>query len=268
MVKLALVIGQGEVGNPLFEMLADAFDPDQVFFRDIEDPEWGHKFRFLHICYPQGVDWKESIVKYLTQYDPHAVIIHSTVHPGTTHELNRSIKPIFYYSPVRGNVKDGMRWCLEKYTKYVSGPLYADIQTLDKEHPYLEVMKHMKKAGFKTEYISHAEHLEYAKILDLAWYGLNIAFYQELERIAYPDIGEYRVIKEFIESTPIESEGRVQRSVFYGGFIGGHCVIPAIEKVLSKHDVPMLKAALESNIRREREMILHPDQVRGEKETT
>lgn len=266
MVKLALVIGQGEVGNPLFEMLADAFGPDEVLFRDIDEPEWHEKFHFLHICYPQNMDWKESIVKYLTQYDPKAVIIHSTVHPGTTYDLNRSIQPIFYYSPVRGNIKDGMRWCLEKYTKYIAGPVHAELRTLDEENPYAEVMTHMERAGFKIEYIPYAEYLEYAKILDLAWYGLNIAFYQELERIAYPHFGRYKVIKDFIESTPIESEGKVQRSIFYGGFIGGHCVIPAIEKILAKHDVPILKAAIESNIKREREMILHPDQLLGEKE--
>lgn len=263
MVKLALVIGQGEVGNPLFEMLVEVFGADEILFRDIDEPGWHEKFQFLHICFPQTVNWRKSIREYVVKYDPKAVIIHSTVHPGTTQKLNL-IKRIFYYSPVRGNVKDGMRWCLEKYTKYVAGPENADITTLSEGNPFLDVMQHMKGAGFRVEYVPDTKSLEYAKILDLAWYGLNIAFYQELERIAMtaakPD-ERYNIIKKFIESTPKESEGKVQRSVFYGGFIGGHCVIPAIEKVLAEHDIPMLKAAIESNIKREREIIVDPNKL-------
>ena len=63
------------------------------------------------------------------------------------------------------------------------------------------------------------------------------------------------VTREFIESTPEESEGRAPRTLLYGGFIGGHCVIPAIEKILAEHDIPMLREVLDSNIRRSLELI-------------
>jgi len=257
MSKLALVIGQGEIGSPIFELLAEAYSPEDIFFRDIEEPGWHHNFMFLHICFPQTVDWAKHIWDYIGKYDPKAVIIHSTVHPGTTDALNK-LQPIFYYSPVRGNISDGMKWSLRKYTKYLAGPPHKP--SLITSASEQEVAEHLGNA-FKVQLIPDTTSLEYAKILDLCWYGLNIAFYQELERIA--EALDYRLIREFIESTPLESEGKVPRVVYYGGYIGGHCVIPAFEKILALHDVPMIKAALDSNIKRERELIVNPSVLLG-----
>ena len=263
MVKLALVIGQGEVGNPLYEMLADAFGPDEVFCRDIKEPDWHHHFKYLHICYPQTVSWGASIINYLRMYKPEAVIIHSTLHPGSIEQLNQDLEQIFYYSPVRGNIRDGMRWCLENYCKYIAGPdemlKFEPAEILSQRTEGLlirkKVSKHLEDAGFTLKWVYSPTSLEYAKILDLCWYGLNIAFYQELERICDSKSLEYGPIKDFIESTPRESGGKAERVLFYGGFIGGHCVIPAFEKLLAAHDVPMIRAALESNIKRELESL-------------
>ena len=253
MSKLALVIGEGEIGTPIFELLASTHNPDEIFCRDIEEPPWHHQFSFLHICFPQNINWNEAIWKYVNSYKPKAVIIHSTLHPGSTEQLNK-IKPIFYYSPVRGNIKDGMKWSLLQYTKYLAGPT---------DHRIFQYLKdHMSKT-FKIKMVQDTTSLEYAKILDLCLYGLNIAFYQELERIAEPH--NYNLIRDFIESTTSESEGKVPRVIYYGGFIGGHCVVPAFEKLLALHDVPLIKAALDSNIRRERELTIRPESLLGKK---
>lgn len=260
MVKLALVIGYGEVGTSLYEMLADAFGPEEVFCRDLKEPDFHHQFKFLHICYPQTVGWTASIINYLRMYKPEAVIIHSTLHPGSTQQLNQ-VENKFYYSPVRGNIKDGMRWCLEKYTKYLAGPdgeiVFSQVlkERIDEVLSKKDISKHLHDAHFKVKWVKDSTTLEYAKILDLCWYGLNIAFYQELERICASDQLDYSAIKEFIKSTPVESEDHAPRTVFYGGYIGGHCVIPAFEKLLAAHDVPMIRAALESNIKRELEVL-------------
>ena len=265
MSKLAIVIGGGEIGTPIYEMLRDAYGKE-AFCRDAEKPVWeslfpGRSFTFLHICFPQTIDWTKHVLGYVEKYKPKAVIIHSTLHPGTTEQLNE-LCPIFYYSPVRGNIKDGMRWCLERYTKYISK--LSSERRGEPEGEGLDgmVYDHLAKAGFNVKMTEDSVSLEYAKILDLCWYGLNIAFYQELERICEPLL-DYPIIREFIESTPTESEGKVSRTVYYGGFIGGHCVIPAFEKLLALHDVPMIKAALESNIKRERELTMNPENLLG-----
>ena len=264
--KLAVVLGLGEIGRPIYEMLCDQYnerlptklpfrqavtsDLVQVMGKDIEP--WGvsPKFRFMHVCIPQSPGLRPALIEYVKEYQPDYIIIHSTLSPGVASYLDSFFDAPVYYSPVRGNVKDGMRWSLEKYTKYVAAFGYS-------ESEYKPVFDHLEKAGFKVEYGNDATALEWAKILDLAWYGLNIAFYQEIERLSEEEGFDYTVVRRFIRSTPEESEGKAERTLFYGGFIGGHCVIPAIEKILAKKDIPMLREVIFSNIKRQEELLLN-----------
>ncbi len=243
--KEAIVIGLGEIGTPIFNMLGGTY---QVKGRDIKKPEWSHEFEFMHICFPQTPGFSDIVNDYAEEYNPDYIIIHSTVSPGMTDCFSELNVPVFF-SPVRGNVKDGMERGLYRYTKYVAGGGHKQ------KHEYEPVLLHLAKGGFNPQWVDDARSLEWAKILDLAWYGLNIGFYQELERVVEKHGLNYETIKEFITSTPEESEGLAQRSLFYGGFIGGHCVIPAIEKILSQADIPMLDAVLKSNRQRQKDLL-------------
>lgn len=153
---------------------------------------------------------------------------------------------MLHYSPVRGNMRDGMADGLKNYTKYIAS-------LMQHKPGEEEAMEHLLGAGFKVKSVIDVNPLIWAKLLDLAWYGLNIAFYQEVERIV-PKLWDYTIVKDFIESTPLESGGTARREVFYGGYIGGHCVIQGIEKILAAKDIPMLRAVIDSNIKREVEL--------------
>lgn len=267
MKTLAVVIGLGEIGETIRKMLVDAYGVNQVKGRDIDTPDWkNYQFKFMHICFPQSPTFTDDIGEYMDVYHPEIVIIHSTLSPGMTDwlqahlsetmtpDLTTAYRSIFY-SPVRGNVKDGMEWCLKHYTKYIAGSV--DTRKVMEVNARANAVLHLKEAGFKVKVIEDsALSLEYAKLLDLCWYGLNIAFYQEVARIEEKGNLDPVLIKNFIESTPVESEGKVPRHVFYGGFIGGHCVIQGIRKILAVHDVPMLRAVIDSNIKREIELTL------------
>lgn len=251
---LAVVIGLGEIGRPIYQMLSDAYGTEEVRGLDLfyPDPSSGitrameHTFRYMHVCFPQNLDFVQQLKDYVRKYSPNCVIIHSTLSPGMTSYLDHEFDAIVFYSPVRGNIKDGMLWSLKKYTKYVAG---FGIDGVD----ITMVLQHLTGANFKVTYVEDPWALECAKIWDLAWYGLNIAFYQVMERTL--DKTTVDVTRAFIESTPVESEGKAPRTLLYGGFIGGHCVIPAIEKILAEHDIPMLREVLDSNIRRSLELI-------------
>ena len=255
----AVVLGLGEVGVPIFNMLRSAYKEEVEAF-DPAVPKHdlfpkGHA-RFMHVCFPQSTEFVGLIADYEAAFRPEYIIIHSTLSPGMQMYLDgarpndpeREYYPSVVYSPVRGNIKDGMEWSLRNYSKYVSAYGFQ-------KHEWEPIMVHLEYAGFKPRWRDSSESLEFAKILDLALYGLNIAFFQEVERLAKERSLDYDLIREFIESTPEESGGLVPRTVYYGGFIGGHCVIPAIEKVLAEKDIPMLKAVLESNIKREKELL-------------
>lgn len=254
---LAVVIGLGEVGRPIYQMLSEAYGRNEVRGKDLfyPDPDSGitramdHTFRYMHICFPQSPDFVQQLRDYIREYSPKCVIIHSTLSPGMTTFLDSELSEgdlTIFYSPVRGNHRDGMLWSLKKYTKFVAG---FGIDGID----CTMVLQHLTEADFKVRYVEDPYALECAKIWDLAWYGLNIAFYQVMERTLNETAVD--VTRVFIESTPAESEGKAPRTLLYGGFIGGHCVIPAIEKILAEHDIPMLRAALDSNIRRSLELI-------------
>jgi len=252
---LAIILGLGEIGLPIYNLIAE-HNPGRVIrgydpkFRG-ELPEGS--FQFMHICFPQETNFISIIREYCKKYTPRYVIIHSTVSPGMTSCLDGEIdQSLFFYSPVRGNMRDGMEWSLARYTKYV-----AAFGLEEKE--WWPVMQHLAKSGFNPKYVEDPESLEWAKLLDLCWYGLNIAYYQELERTVEKRNLSYSIIEEFMRSTPEESEGRAERSVFYGGYIGGHCVMPAIEKVMAEDPGctfrMMLRATVESNIKRRLELL-------------
>jgi len=252
--KLAVVLGLGEIGRPIYEMLKEAHGDLNVYGRDIDPPTWVYTtFKFMHVCIPQSPSLVSALDSYVKAYQPEIIIIHSTLSPGISTYLDSRYDAAVYYSPVRGNINDGMKWSLERYTKYVAAWNYDE-----------SVIHHLRKAFPKTMFVEDPTALEWAKILDLAWYGLNIGFYQEIERLSEEKNFNYSVVKEFIRTTPEESEGKAARTILYGGYIGGHCVIPAIEKVLVQKEIPMLRAVIDSNIKRQEELLLdrpkhHPE---------
>ena len=260
-MRTAIVIGMGEIGCPICRMLCDAYGSHEVRGLDPAIEEFKERdqlkgrFRFMHVCYPQTPGFVDGMREYVQRFDPEIVIVHSTLSVGMTKLLNRELgmwrdegeqlhRVSVFYSPVRGNTRDGMLLGLKSYTKYLSG-------FPGRHNDLSKAREHLREAGFKVKDLAgdlEGRALEKAKLWDLAWYGLNIAFYQELERGC--DLFECSVVREFIESTPVESEGRVPRIVFYGGHIGGHCVIPGIEKILADADIPMLRAVIDSNMKR------------------
>lgn len=259
--KLAIVLGLGEVGKPIHNMLSSAYGFDEVKGKDIGPLYPPYKFKYMHVCIPQSPSFIPALDDYVKEFEPEVIIAHSTLSPGISSYLDGRYDAPVYYSPVRGNIKDGMRWSLGKYTKYLAAYGYSESEVKP-------VVDHLEGAGFKVKFINDPFALEWAKLLDLVWYGLNIAFYQEIERLSEKKNFDYDVIREFITSTPGESEGKVQRSFFYGGYIGGHCVIPAVEKIMAGEPEctfrMMLRAVLESNIKRREELFIskpahHPE---------
>jgi len=245
-----IIIGLGEVGKPLLEILQSRYEEGDIVGRDIEDtiPEVT-KCEFLHIAFPQTTQFIKNVVSYIENYKPKYVIIHSTVTPGVTRRIHYRCwtnGTQVYYSPVRANTRDGMKWGLFVYTKFIAG-CHGSVS--------LTVLTHLNTAGIHAKAVTNVETLEYAKLFNLMYYGTCIAVFQEIERIVESHDLHYDTIKDFIRSTEIDSGGKVPRPLYYGGFIGGHCVIPAFEKLLSLHDVPLLKDVIESNIKREGELL-------------
>ena len=146
-------------------------------------------------------------------------IVNSTVGIGTTRAIaGRTGSPVVN-SPVRGkHVR--MLEELQHYTKFVgsSDPAAAQLAA-----------KHFESMGLKTKILSAPEATELAKLTETTYFGLIIAWAQEVER--YCD----RVNQDYAEVSSFYDEIKFLPAKYFPGVIGGHCVMPNID-ILSKFE--------------------------------
>ena len=82
------VVGLGEIGKPLFELVSRHHDAVGI---DISPVERIEQVDFLHICYPfQIKDFIGETARYIALYRPSVTIINSTVAIGTTRTIAQS----------------------------------------------------------------------------------------------------------------------------------------------------------------------------------
>ncbi|MEM2523132.1 MAG: GDP-mannose dehydrogenase, partial [Candidatus Bathyarchaeia archaeon] len=130
-----LVVGLGEVGRPLFELLKESrkfdvygYDLDKEKMRNIgQSNAMPNAFDVIHICIPchDKNEFVENVADYVERFKPKLVIINSTVAPGTTLEVYGRVNGacLVAHSPVRGVHKslEYMKWELKRWTKYIGG---------------------------------------------------------------------------------------------------------------------------------------------------
>lgn len=226
-----VIVGLGEVGKPLFEL---ASRHHQVIGVDIAPPEQQiGKVDVLHICFPYEIkDFVGETARYIGLFKPAVTIINSTVGIGTTRAIAERTGTPVVNSPVRGkHVR--MLEELQHYTKFVGAIDYASAQL---------AARHFESMGLKTKVLAAPEATELAKLTETTYFGLMIAWAQELER--YCD----RIKQDYAEVTSFYDEIKFFPPVkYFPGAIGGHCVMPNIEILSKFEDSAMLRAIKVSN---------------------
>lgn len=245
-LKKILIIGYGEVGKPLFEIVRGVYD--NVHWIDIENKPVEPNPDVMHITFPEKsrTEFIRDSVEYIERFSPYLVIVESTVTPGTTLEIHRKVhsKVLLCHSPVRGNVAESMKKGLLQYTKYI-GPVSTDAGLKAKE--YYETL------GLRTSVCRSPVETELGKIFETTYRGLMMSWFQEIHRICGQFGADYDAVVDFVGST--EREGKQARPVFHPGVIGGHCIIPNAEKLFAVYPSLFAKAILESNKRRATEVV-------------
>jgi len=230
--QTTLVIGEGEIGLPIAKILSSIYN---VITKDVEPISDPGEISVLHICYPFQIDnFVETTIRYIKNYAPEITIIHSTVIPGTTNQIGEQVSSPVIYSPVRGK-HSKMTEELLSLRKYVSS---ANQDGLAKG------IDHLEQAKIKTEKFSSVESLELAKLQETTYFGLLIAWAQEMKR--YSDLldADYEEVARFALADGISFMPNV---IFQPGFIGGHCVMPNIELLETIKKSSFLDAIKESN---------------------
>ena len=229
-MKKDVVVGLGETGLPILKLISKkeivvGYDLD----KNLMNPKKNKKLknnptRFLHVAIPVTKKFNSNIISLYKKFLPECIVIHSTISPGTTNQLQNKLKIPIIFSATRG-VHKRMLQDLKRYTKFFAISKNAP----KKEWAVSEYRKTMKKCGIKTERMSKPETLELAKILcDTSYLGWLINYAQLTNTIAIQHNVDYDEMWKFSDEI---HKILGNRPKMFPGFIGGHCVIPNLELI-------------------------------------
>ncbi len=229
-----VVAGLGEVGKPLFELISKYHDTVGV---DISPPlgEIG-EVDVLHVCYPFQIrDFVGETARYIELFNPKLTVVNSTVGVGTTRAIADRAGVAVVNSPIRGK-HARMLEELSEYTKFVGAIEPAAGR---------KAAEHFESIGLKTKILSSPETTELAKLTETTYFGLMIAWAQELERYCDQAGADYKEIVSFYDEIKFFPSEK-----YFPGIIGGHCVMPNIEILRKFDDSAVLKSIEDSNQRK------------------
>jgi len=220
---LGLIIGAGEIGTALFNVLKEHHPTD---IRDVsEPPELCDTYEILNICIP--AEYIDATIGYIEQYKPKYCVIHSTVEVGTTEEIQLNVDDcIVMHSPINGihpHLEEGIKtFC--KFIGVVAGTIPID-------RDMAELKFYFEKCGITSQF-TDSRTTEYGKIMLTTLFGLNVlhekAVYEDCKRLGVNfGVAYSRFIKEYnigyrhlgydFYNLPIYKHME--------GKISGHCVI-------------------------------------------
>ena len=230
MSQTVLIVGLGEVGKPLFEIVKTQHE---VFGVDIDLPAPVNRCDIMHICFPfRDQKFVAEVVKYVGRYKPALTIVNSTVAPGTSRRIAREFGIAVVNSPIRGK-HARMREEMLHYTKFIGA--------LDPESG-ARAAQHFESVGIKTKVLGCPETTEIAKLTETTYFGVLIAWAQEVERFCKEIGADYDEVVSFYEEIKFFPPVK-----YFPGAIGGHCVMPNIDILLQKFPSGLLQAVIESN---------------------
>jgi UDP-N-acetyl-D-mannosaminuronate dehydrogenase len=229
--NIVVVVGLGEVGRPILDLVAKFHRAVGV---DISPPpEQASEVDILHICFPFGIkDFVGEAARYIGLFRPRLTIINSTVAVGTTREIARRTGTAVVNSPVRGKHAH-MTEDLLRYVKFVGG-----MNAIEAER----AAEHFRSLGMKTTILSSPEATELAKLTETTYFGVLIAWAQEIERYCDQLGQNYEEVVSFYEEIKFFPAVK-----YFPGVVGGHCVMPNINILRQLGPSDILQAIESSN---------------------
>ena len=219
-----IILGMGEVGSTLFELLSErgfdcvGIDIDKSKEKNLES--LNKNPQILHVCLPgESAEFENMVLEKIKEnQNLQAIIIHSTVKPGTTKSIQDKTDIPIFYSPVRG-VHSRFLEDLKRYTKFVACDCKVD------ENIKLEIEKRFQK----VQWMSNTKTAELAKILvDTTYYGWLINYAQMTKMICEKEGVDFDEMWKFSDEI---QEFLGNRPKMFPGIIGGHCVIPNLDLI-------------------------------------
>lgn len=242
-MKTDVIMGAGEVGTALGEVIKKA--GKSFVFEDptIDTPLQPEEVELLHVCFPYGSEFVMAVWEAIKRFKPKHTIIHSTVEVGTTAKVASlaNCKNVSY-SFIRGRHPD-LKDQMTSFTKHIGNPdqLYRDEASLA-----------LRELGFTTMRHDTYEAVELGKLWDTTYYGICIAATKLAKEMAdhygvsWMDIGMMNgTYNEGMRQLGTEQFVRPELTPT-PGTIGGHCVVPNAEILRHTFTSPLLDAVVEA----------------------
>jgi UDP-N-acetyl-D-mannosaminuronate dehydrogenase len=231
--EMVVVVGLGEVGKPLLELVSKYYRAVGV---DVGPPtERVERVGIMHVCYPFEIKgFVGETARYVERFNPALTILNSTVAVGTTRAIAERTGVSVVHSPIRGK-HARMLQEISEYAKFVGAIDPAAGKC---------AAEHFESMGMRTRVLSSPEATELAKLTETTYFGLMIAWAQEVERYCDQLGPDYDEVVSFYEEV-----GFFPPVKYFPGAIGGHCVIPNIE-ILGRIGRSELLEAIRSSNRR------------------
>ena len=207
MVSSHIVIGAGEVGAAIYQVLADSYTAE---LRDVEPS--GGEADVAHVCFPYSARFVADVREYQQQHSADLIVVHSTVPVGTCDQNG------WVHSPVRGRHPE-LREGVETFVKHFGGKRAG------------EAARIFRDAGVATMTHAQAADTEAGKIWELAQYGLQIRVEKEFHAWCEARGIDFEVAYTLMAETYNEGYSKLGFDHFVRpilehvpGEIGGHCV--------------------------------------------
>ena len=209
----SLIIGLGEVGSALEEILCKAYSYDVSGITEGGSfGELDRKFDILHVCIPFSNKFEEIVKQYQKNYPTKYTVIHSTVPVGTSRRLNA------IHSAIRGihpNLVEGIL----TFPKFLAGKQAS------------MVADYFRKAGIKVILFDQPETSEAAKLFDTEYYRHCIEFTLEVKKYCNEHNLNFSEVYTIPNQTYNEGYTKLGHPEYIRSVlqpimkeIGGHCV--------------------------------------------
>ena len=162
----------------------------EVFGVDIDSAASVDRCDVMHVCFPfRDKEFVRQVSEYIGRYQPDLTIINSTVAPGTSRRIAQESSKAVVNSPVRGK-HACMREEMLHYTKFIGA--------LDPESG-ARAAQHFESVGIRSKVLGSPETTEIAKLTETTYFGVLIAWAQEVERYCKEVGADYDEVVSFYD---------------------------------------------------------------------
>lgn len=238
-----LVVGLGEVGQAIFEVLSEKLG-DKVTGYD-----WGEdeddkprkelgEFDVLHVCIPYSKAFEEYVQGYIEEVSPGLVIVYSSTPIGKCNSIGTDV----VHSPVEGrhpelanSIRRMTRWlgCQQSRELLLAANLWSKVLP-----------------GNSIKVIADSARTEFLKLYSTSKYGVNLAFADyankvgESVEVSDEDLKEFD--KDYNDLYQRLGMTQFQRYILDDpkGEIGGHCVVPNAKLLNEFASSPLLESII------------------------